>query len=72
MPTETHHGRVSRRMENRRWRRKEGRKERKEEGGRGDVVSEWANLGAMSDENGEATPFSKFPILLCNELFVDT
>ena len=51
---------------------KEGRKERKEEGGRGDVVSEWANLGAMSDENGEATPFSKFPILLCNELFVDT
>ena len=29
---------------------KEGRKERKEEGGRGDVVSEWANLGAMSDE----------------------
>ena len=64
MPTETHHGRVS----------KEDGKQKMEKGGRngGDGVSEWANLGAMSDENGEATPFSKFPILLCNELFVDT
>ena len=42
MPTETHHGRIS----------KEDGKQKMEKGGRngGDGVSEWANLGAMSDE----------------------
>ena len=34
VPTETHHGRVSRRMENRRWRRKEAKKGGGREGGR--------------------------------------
>ena len=50
MPTETHHGRVSKEAGKQKM-EKEGRNEGGIRGPRpGDVVSEWANLVAMSDE----------------------
>ena len=56
VPTKTHHGRVS----------KENGKQKMEKGGKGDVVSEWTNLGAMSDEPQH---FQKFQYTPLHELF---